>query len=1040
LGTVTERIDEGAFNAPSTAHLQALGAAADQASLCIAILAGRDLRFSYVNAACQALAPGITMLGRTYRDVFPEAARAGAEAALQRTMDAGKTRRVERYRAPVPAQADAVWQGEVVPVATRAGEAPALAVLVENVAARMRTEEALQRQQAEAARVNARLNATLDAITDGVLVLDREWRYTYVSERAGEILGIRPADLLGGCVWDLFPAAEGTRFHEGYHQAVKSGRPVHFEEFYPAPLNQWLECHCYPGADELAVYFRDVTSRKRDEAERQRAYERYERQVRLFDGVASTTPDFVYVFDLEGRFQYANRRLLEVWGMRIEDVVGKTCRQLGYEQWHHDMHMRELAQVIATKRGLKGEVPFKAPLTGIFGIYEYIFTPVMGPDGDVEAVAGTTRDVTERKSVEERLRASEEQARRAERHLALALRAARSGDFDWDAKSDVNRWSDELLALYGLSREQFGGRSEDWIACLVEEDRPAGMAAIKRSFETGTFELEFRIRRADNGELRWIYARAEVTFDDNGAPVRMIGINVDITERKHSEALAAEGERRFQAVIDAAPAALTLLRPVRAPDGAVVDFEWQYMNRAARETIGRPIHELTGARIGATLPGTWEAPGLFSAFVRAMETGSAQTIEVDSSSPGAPGTYLNVAAPYESDALVVWFVDISERKRMEAKLREADRRKDEFLATLSHELRNPLAPIRTAAKLLGNPRLETGQLAWAQSVIQRQVGHMARLLEDLLDVARITQGKLELKPEPVSLVSVVDAAVEAARPLLDDKRHRLAIALPDTPKTVQVDPTRMSQVLSNLLTNAAKYTDAGGSVELAVVDEGGMLRLEVRDNGIGIPPQARAKLFEMFSQIDSARSEGGLGIGLALVKGLVELHGGTVEVQSEGAGHGSTFVVSIPAHAGVFPAAAAAGALRANAAPARLKVLIADDNADAADTLAVLIGMYGHEVRVAHGGRPAVSILQTFRPDVAFVDIGMPDLNGYEVARAVRRDASTQGMHLVAITGWGQEEDKRRASAAGFDDHLTKPVDPDRVAEVLTQFVRQEQR
>jgi PAS domain S-box-containing protein len=1036
LGTVTERIDESALHAPSTAHLQLLGAAADQASLCIALLAGRELRFSYVNAACQALAPGTPMLGRAYRDVFPEAARAGVEAALQRAIDAGETLRVERYQAPIPTQPDAVWQGEVVPVAARPGEEPSLAVFVENVTDRVRIEENLERQQAEAARANAKLNATLDSITDGILVLDREWRYAYVSERAGEILGVPPADLVGGCVWDLFPAAEGTRFHEGYHRAVNSGRPVHFEEFYPEPLNQWLECHCYPSADELTVYFRDVTSRKRDEAERQRAYERYERQVRLFDGVASTTPDFVYVFDLEGRFQYANRRLLEVWGMRIEDVVGKTCLQLGYEQWHHDMHMRELAQVIATRRGLKGEVPFKAPLTGIFGVYEYIFTPVMGPDGEVEAIAGTTRDVTERKSAEERLRASEEQAWRAERHLALALRAARSGDFDWDAKSNVNRWSDELLALYGLSRDRFGGRSEDWIACLVDEDRPAGMAAIKRSLETGTFELEFRIRRADTGELRWIYGRAEVTFDDGGAPARMLGINVDITERKHAATIAAEGERRFQAVIDAAPAALTLLRPVRAPDGAIVDFEWQYMNSAAREAIGRPLSELAGARIGAVLPGTWEAPGLFNALVLAMETGSAQTIEVDSRSPGAQGTYLNVAAPYQDEALLVWFVDISERKQMEAKLREADRRKDEFLATLSHELRNPLAPIRTAAKLLGNPRLETGQLAWAQSVIQRQVGHMARLLEDLLDVARITQGKLELKPEPVSLVSVVDAAVEAARPLLDDKRHRLAIALPDAPKSVLVDPTRLSQVLSNLLTNAAKYTDAGGSVELAVVDEGGTLRFEVRDDGIGIPQQARAKLFEMFSQIDSARSEGGLGIGLALVKGLVELHGGTVEVLSDGPGCGSTFVVRIPAPAGVVPdGAVAPGALGANATPARLKVLVADDNADAADTLAVLIGTYGHEVRVAHGGRPALSMMQTFRPDVAFVDIGMPDLNGYEVARSVRHDARDEEMRLVAITGWGQEEDKRRATEAGFDVHLTKPVDPDRVAEVLTHFV-----
>jgi PAS domain S-box-containing protein len=768
--------------------------------------------------------------------------------------------------------------------------------------------------------------------------------------------------------------------------------------------------------------------------ESREAEESHARQLRLFDGVASTTPDFVYVFDLEGRFQYANQRLLEVWGMRLDDVVGKTCRELGYEQWHHDMHMREIAQVIATKRAIKGEVPFRAPLTGIFGVYEYIFTPVLAPDGAVEAIAGTTRDVTERKRGEDERRRSEEQARRAERQLSMALRAARAGVFDWSVKPNVSHWSDELLALYGLTRDGFGGRYEDWVASLLPEDRDAAVAAVQAALKSGVLDLEFRIRRADTGEVRWLHGRAEVTFDPAGAPDRMVGINVDITDRKHAQAVAAAGEQRFRTVIDAAPAGLTLLRAIRGANGAIEDFEWLYVNRAACTAIDRPLTELLGARLGEVLPGAWTSSDLFEVFCRSLETRSIQSVESAAHTPGGAGTFLNVAAPYEGDELLVWFVDISERKQMEARLQEADRRKDEFLATLSHELRNPLAPIRSAAKLLADPRLEGHQLAWAQDIIQRQVAHMAWLLDDLLDVARITQHKLELKPQRASLVSVVDAAVEAARPLLDSKRHRLRVTLPDDLKWIHADPTRLSQVLSNLVTNAAKYTDPGGRIELKAEVDDTSLCFSVTDDGIGIEPEALPKLFEMFSQLEGTqqRSEGGLGIGLALVKGLVELHGGGVEAFSDGPGLGSTFRVRIPRNPGAVELEEpVAGPDNASAEPVRVRVLVADDNEDAADTLGMLIKLAGHEVRVVHGGQTALSVAQTFRPDVALIDVGMPDLSGYDVARAIRRDGWGESMRLVAVTGWGQQEDRHLAHEAGFDDHLTKPVDPDKVLAVV---------
>ena len=375
---------------------------------------------------------------------------------------------------------------------------------------------------------------------------------------------------------------------------------------------------------------------------------------------------------------------------------------------------------------------------------------------------------------------------------------------------------------------------------------------------------------------------------------------------------------------------------------------------------------------------------------------------------------------------------ITDRKAAEIALREADQRKDVFLATLAHELRNPLAPIRNAAQMLGSPKLGTEQLQWAQSVIQRQVKHMAWLLDDLLDVARITQGKLDLKRQRVTLNSAVDSAVEAARPLLDSKSHRFSVLLPSELVTLDADPLRLSQVLSNLLTNAAKYTDAGGLIALSGRVEGGILILSVKDNGIGIPEDSLNVIFSMFSQVQSAatRSEGGLGIGLSLVRGLVELHGGTVEAKSEGLGRGSEFIVKLPIETSNSVATPAVD----KTASARIgrRILVADDNQDAADSLAMILEMAGHDVRVVHDGPGALTIAQTFRPDTVLLDIGMPLVNGYQVARALRKEAWGTGITLIALTGWGQESDRQQAIEAGFDRHLTKPVDLEALEALLS--------
>ena len=385
-------------------------------------------------------------------------------------------------------------------------------------------------------------------------------------------------------------------------------------------------------------------------------------------------------------------------------------------------------------------------------------------------------------------------------------------------------------------------------------------------------------------------------------------------------------------------------------------------------------------------------------------------------------------------------LDISRLKNTERALLEADRRKDEFLATLAHELRNPLAPIRNAVRILDSDAADERQRKWGREVIARQVQRMSLLLDDLLDVSRITRGQLELKKDYVDLKSVIGIAVETARPLLDAKQHQLAVSLPPENIKLEADPLRLSQVIGNLLTNAAKYTDPAGQIALWARLENAELVIGIRDSGIGLTQESLPGLFTMFSQVNSAvdRAEGGLGIGLALVKGLVALHGGRVEVRSEGLGRGSEFIVHLPhrvlAPANVSPREENTGAANASVVR-RGRILVADDNRDAAESLALVLRFSGYEVSIAFGGAEALEIARRDRPRAAIIDIGMPGMSGHEVARRMRLEAWGRNAVLIALTGWGQEQDKQAAKAAGFDEHLTKPVNPDDVERVLDELL-----
>ena len=384
-------------------------------------------------------------------------------------------------------------------------------------------------------------------------------------------------------------------------------------------------------------------------------------------------------------------------------------------------------------------------------------------------------------------------------------------------------------------------------------------------------------------------------------------------------------------------------------------------------------------------------------------------------------------------------VDISERKLAEEALKQADRSKNEFLATLAHELRNPLAPIRAAVKILQLKANPTPESQSALEVIERQTRQMTRLIDDLLDIARITSNKLDLRNERIELGEVLNAAVETSRPLIEQRGHELIVKVPEDPIFLDGDLVRLAQVISNLLNNAAKYTERGGRIWLAAAKKGNDAVIKVRDTGIGIPAEMLPKIFEMFAQADRSTngSPGGLGIGLTLVKRLVEMHGGTIAVHSDGRGKGSEFVVRVPVASSRLPTEEISTKGKhgsENGKSSSVRILVVDDNHDSADSMGLLLKLLGNEVRIVHDGQAAVDVANEFEPRVVLLDIGLPEMNGYEAARKIREQPWGNRATLIAVTGWGHEVDRQRSKNAGFDHHLVKPVDPDALTKLLSSL------
>jgi PAS domain S-box-containing protein len=661
------------------------------------------------------------------------------------------------------------------------------------------------------------------------------------------------------------------------------------------------------------------------------------------------------------------------------------------------------------------------------------------------------------RSAERRLRAGQEELSSAnlaletkvEAQSLLAAIVASSEDaiISKTLEGRITSWNKGAERLFGYTAGEAIGQS---IMMLIPPDQRDQELTILDHIRRGerVHHLEV-VRVTKSGERRDISVTVSPVHDRHGHIIGASKTARDITERKaaalrlqRSEDEQSRAAERLRESHDVLALAMRAGRMGAWSRDLVLDTVWWSPELAT--LFGLPpddqdfsrfrLFDLVSAEDKVRLPGEIQAAlakrvdYTLEFQFRHAQSGEWRWMEVR-----GKATYDAAGAPRMLHGLGI---DITEQKRAVEALQEADRRKDDFLATLAHELRNPLAPITSGLEILRTAGGDHAVAGQAREIMERQVGQMIRLVDDLLDVARITTGKVEMRLAPVNLADPISDAVETAAPAIATGGQRLELATPDDPIFVQADRTRLAQVFGNLLNNSARYSEPGQPIRLTVTREDGMATVRIRDEGVGIHADMLPRVFEMFRQADhtGGRSRGGLGIGLFLVKRIVEMHGGTVEATSPGLGKGAEFIVRIPAREAVVTEETPEPAGGETAAPLRRRVLIVDDNADAAESLAVLLSMHGHDTRVANDGEAALVSAAGFRPDVVFLDIGMPNLDGHETARRLRAQPGGNAMVIVALTGWGQAEDRQRSKDAGFDHHLVKPADPAVVSKLIASL------
>ncbi len=930
---------------------------------------------------------------------------------------------------------------------------------------RRRLAEERQREQSELLKV------TLTSIGDAVITTDARGQVMFLNPVAEALTAWSLGEAQGRPLEDIFRIVnEHTRqrvenpvtkvLREGYivglanHTILigKDGKEWPIDDS-AAPIRS-----AQGEIEGVVLVFRDVTEQK---ASQQVVRE----QAEVLTGILAASVDHIYVVGRDGRYRCVSAGGARLLGFEPDQMVGKHWRDLELPAEIMTRFDAQRDHVLQSGVPTVEEVDIRSP-AGEEQFFEYVLAPITAKDATAEAVVMVSRDITDR-------RKTEEQRRENEGRLRLALEAGQMGTWDWDVRTNVVRWSSQLEAIHGLRPGTFPGTFDAYQQDMHPEDRAGVLASIERAIRTGQeHRIEYRLVVPD-GSIRWIEARGTVFRDQAQQPLHMIGVCMEITQRKRIEQdlrFVAEASHSLATLVDY-ESTLQRIAALAVPHFA----DWCSIDLPDDDSVLRQLAvahvDPSKVRLAQQVRERWPpSPELCQGIYEVFRTGKSlliqeipeemlrQSVQDDEHfemlrSLGLKSYMCVPIAVRENTIGVLTFIaaesgrrygaadlalaeDLarraaiaSENARLYAKLREEGRKKDEFLAMLAHELRNPLAPIRSGLDLLGIMGADSEIL----QTMQLQIEHLVRLVDDLLDVSRIMRGKVELRREPTEVSSVIARAIDAVQPLVDKNGQQLSVIVPEEPIWFDADAVRMAQVIGNLLNNASKYTESCGQIELRVEQQDEHVLIRVRDTGIGISPDILPHVFDLFTQDQRAidRSQGGLGIGLTVVKSLVELHGGTVSLRSDGVGKGSEFTVRLPTmkqleqpprfNQPVLPASA-------------VRILVVDDNVPAANMLSLLLKKLGdHEVFLAHDGVAALAAAKQHLPDLILLDIGLPKLDGLEVARRLRHHPESNHVFVVALTGYGTDEDRRKSLDAGFDEHLVKPPGVDALQKLLAR-------
>ncbi|WP_165251718.1 hybrid sensor histidine kinase/response regulator [Paludisphaera soli] len=924
-------------------------------------------------------------------------------------------------------------EGSVAPI--RDGSRRVGAVLsFRDVAARLQAEAALH----ESEELNRKL---IDGSVDLLEMLDLQGRLLSMNDHGRRLMEVDDFGPLRGRDWaSTWPEAVRATAQEAVRKAAK-GERARFEGPCPTLRGEpkdW-EVDLAPilaadGAPErIYVIRRDVTERRRAQQELLAGEARYRT---LFESIDEGFCVIEMVYDEAGEpVDYVFLETNPAFETHTGLVGARGRRMREMVPGHDDHWFQTYHRVTAERRPIRFVATAEQMGGSWFDLYAL---PLEG-----RKVAVLFKNITDK------VRAEQERERLL---LDLKTEKGRLASVIENAPAFICslRGPDHVFELANrLYQEMTGGR--ELVGRSVREAFPdlegqGFFELLDQVYRTGEpflgKEMPIRFGRdgsagAETRILNFVY---QAVHDPEGEVSGIFVHGVDVTETVSAREAVRDSEARFRQLADAMPQAVWSAKA----DGTI-----DYFNRKWREYGSYPEGVLGDAR-WARLIHPDDRERAHAAWLESLRTGRPFEIEYRllRASDGAYRWHLGRALPVEDSRarIVRWFgtnTDVDDVKRLSEALKQADRRKDEFLATLAHELRGPLAPLRNGLQILRLSQAEAAGAAGTLDMMSRQVGHMVHLIDDLMDVARVGSGKISLRKQPVTLQGIAAAAVESVRQAAEAAGHTLTVALPDEPLPLDADPTRLNQVLANLLNNAVKYTERGGRIGLEARREGGEAVVIVRDTGVGIAPEMLPRIFDMFTQVDGSldRSQGGLGIGLTIVKSLVELHGGRIEARSEGAGRGSEFVIRLPLAGGAEaePGEEAPEDDDRSAAGA-IRVLVVDDNRDSANSLSRLLALDGHDVHTAYEGVQALAEAAAFPPDVILLDLGLPDRNGFEVAAELRAAPDFRDTMIVALTGWGQPEDRRRSREAGFDHHLVKPVEIEALRSILAAVAEADRR